>query len=81
MLNTAAKAIYSRHLGKVAVALLLVVGLTFLVGCQGFSSGKVASQQLPSGTLSLSGATLDFGSVTAGVAHSISEHYNADKRN
>ena len=35
------------------------------VGCQGFSAGKSAAQQ-PLGTLALSGASLDFGSVTAG---------------
>ena len=51
--------------------MLLVAGLTFLVGCQGFSSGKSASQQLPPGTLSLSGATLEFGSVTAGTSKTI----------
>src|SRR5664279_877741 len=65
MLNTAAKAIYSKQVGKVAGALLLVMGLTFLVGCQGFSSGKSSTQQ-SLGTLALSGASLDFGSVTTG---------------
>jgi Protein of unknown function (DUF1573)/Abnormal spindle-like microcephaly-assoc'd, ASPM-SPD-2-Hydin len=68
MLKTAAKANYSKHFGKVAGALLVVVGLTFLVGCQGFSTGKSSSQQPPSGTLSLGGASLDFGSVTAGTS-------------
>jgi hypothetical protein len=67
MLKTAAKAIDSKHLGKVAGALLVVAGLTFLVGCQGFSTGKSSSQQA-SGILSLSGASLDFGSVTAGTS-------------
>jgi len=65
MLNTAAKAIYSKLVGKVAGALLLVLGLTFLVGCQGFSSSKSSTQQ-PLGILALSGASLDFGSVTTG---------------
>ncbi len=70
MLKTAAKAIYSKQLGKVVGALLLVVGLTFLVGCQGFSSGKSSTQQ-PLGTLALSGASLDFGSVTTGQSKSM----------
>jgi Protein of unknown function (DUF1573)/Abnormal spindle-like microcephaly-assoc'd, ASPM-SPD-2-Hydin len=37
-----------------------------MMGCQGFSSSKGTTQQPPSGTLSLSGASLDFGSVVAG---------------
>jgi len=71
MLKTAAKATYSKHLGNVLGALLLVAGLTFLVGCQGFSSAKSTSQQVPSGALSLSGATLEFGSVTVGTSKTI----------
>ena len=71
MLKTAATEAYSKQLRKVVGALLLLVGITFLVGCQGFSSGKTTSQQLPSGTLSLSGTTLEFGSVTAGTSKTI----------
>jgi hypothetical protein len=48
---------------------LVVCCLATMIGCQGFSSGKTASQQPPpSGTLALSGASLDFGSVTAGTS-------------
>jgi hypothetical protein len=71
MLKTAARQIYSTQAGNVLGALLLVVGLIFLVGCQGFSSAKTTSPQLPSATLSLSGATLEFGSVTAGTSKTI----------
>jgi hypothetical protein len=39
-----------------------------MIGCQGFSTAKAASQQPLSGTLTLSGASLDFGSVTAGTS-------------
>jgi hypothetical protein len=39
-----------------------------MVGCQGFSSSKSATtQQVQAGTLSLSGASLSFGTVTAGT--------------
>jgi hypothetical protein len=53
-----------QHLRTSCLALVLL-GLAITMGCQGFSSGKSAAQQ-PLGTLALSGATLDFGSVTAG---------------
>jgi Protein of unknown function (DUF1573)/Abnormal spindle-like microcephaly-assoc'd, ASPM-SPD-2-Hydin len=46
---------------------LVLLCLATLVGCQGFSTGKSSSQS-PSGILSLSGASLDFGSVTAGTS-------------
>ena len=65
MRKTAATAICSKQVRRVIGALLLVAGLTFLVGCQGFSSGKSATQQAL-GNLVLSGANLDFGSVTTG---------------
>ena len=72
MLETAATSIHSKHLVKVAGALLLLVGLALLVGCQGFSSSKSAvSQQVQSGTLSLSTASLDFGSVTSGSSKTL----------
>ena len=49
--------------------LSLVLCCLAMIGCQGFSSGKTASQQPPpSGTMTLSGASLDFGSVTAGTS-------------
>src|SRR5271157_2022471 len=65
MLETAARAISSRHLWKAAGALLLLAGLAFLVGCQGLSAAGSSSQQQPT-TLSLLNTTLDFGSVAAG---------------
>jgi len=72
MLETAAKSIHSKHLAKVAGALLLLAGLAFLVGCQGFSSSKSAvNQQVQSGTLSLSSASLDFGIVTSGASKTL----------
>jgi hypothetical protein len=73
MLETAAKSIPSKHLVKVAGAMLLLPGLAFLVACQGFSSGKAAVQQAQSqsGTLSLNNASLDFGSVTAGTSKTL----------
>jgi hypothetical protein len=71
MLATTARAICPKDLGKVAGALLLLAGLTFLVGCQGFSSGNAAIQQVQSGTLSLNSASLDFGGVTAGTSKTL----------
>jgi hypothetical protein len=46
------------------------LSLAILIGCQGFSSGKSSTQQ-PLGTLALSGASLDFGSVTTGQSKSM----------
>ena len=55
-----------------AGTLLLVASLAFLVACQGFSSSKSATtQQVQSGTLSLSSASLDFGSVAAGTSKTL----------
>jgi Abnormal spindle-like microcephaly-assoc'd, ASPM-SPD-2-Hydin/Protein of unknown function (DUF1573) len=72
MLETGAKSIHSNHLVKAAGALLLLASLVFLVGCQGFSSSKSAvNQQVQSGTLSLSSASLDFGSVTSGASKTL----------
>ena len=42
--------------------------LATMIGCQGFSSGKADSQQPPTGTLALSGASLDFGSISPGTS-------------
>ena len=70
MLETAARAICSKHLGKVAGALVLLAGLTFLVGCQGVSAAGSSGQQ-HSSTLSLLTATLDFGSVAAGSSKTL----------
>src|SRR6202034_1536579 len=72
MRETAAKSIHSKHLLKVAGALLFLTGLALMVGCQGFSSSKSAvSQQVQSGTLSLSSASLDFGSVASGASKTL----------
>ena len=58
------------HSMKVAGVLLLLLGLSVLVGCQGLSTAN-ASNQPPSSTLSLGVASLDFGSVTAGSTKSL----------
>lgn len=48
---------------------LILVCLVTTMGCQGFSSAKSSTQtQTQLGTLALSGATLDFGSVTTGTS-------------
>ena len=48
---------------------MVLLCLATMVGCQGFSSSKsAATQQVQAGTLSLSGASLSFGSVTAGTS-------------
>src|SRR5579864_1030737 len=49
---------------------MVLVCLTIMVGCQGFSS-KSAITQPVGGTLSLSTGTLDFGSVTAGTSKTL----------
>ena len=72
MLETAATAIRSNKLGKAAGALLLLMAFAFLVGCQGFSTGKTTtSQTVQSGTLSLSSASVGFGSVAAGSSKAV----------
>ncbi len=68
MRETHARTICSRHLWKVAGASLLSTVLTFLLGCQGFSSAKAATQSTQAGTLSLNSASLDFGGVTSGTS-------------
>src|SRR6202034_932682 len=72
MRETAAKSIHSKHLLKVAGGLLFLTGPALMVGCQGVSSSQSAvSQQVQSGTLSLSSASLDFGSVTSGASKTL----------
>ena len=71
MRETSARAICSKRLWKVAGASLLLALLTFLLGCQGFSSAKAATQSTLAGTLSLNSASLDFGSVTAGTSKTL----------
>jgi hypothetical protein len=70
MLETVARVICSKHLGKVVGALVLLAGLTFLIGCQGVSAAGSSSQK-QSSTLSLLTSTLDFGSVTAGSSKTL----------
>ena len=70
MLETVARVICFKHLGKVLGALVLLAGLTFLLGCQGVSAAGSSSQK-QSSTLSLLTATLDFGSVTAGSSKTL----------
>jgi hypothetical protein len=53
---------------KLAMVLLCAVTM---VGCQGFSSKSSTSVQVQSGTLSLSGSSVDFGSVTAGTSKTV----------
>ena len=51
---------------------LIFLGLATMVGCQGFSAAKPATtQQTQVGGLVLSGASLDFGSVTAGTSKTL----------
>ncbi len=50
---------------------LVFLCLATMVGCQGFSSSKSASTQ-QSGILSLSGSSVDFGSVTVGTSKTLS---------
>ncbi len=48
---------------------LVLYGLLTTIGCQGFSSAKSStSTQTQSGTLVLSGSSLDFGNVTTGTS-------------
>ena len=70
MLETVARVICSKHLGKVVGALVLLAGLTFLIGCQGVSAAGSSSQK-QSSTLSLLTSALDFGSVTAGSSKTL----------
>ena len=55
-----------------AEVVLILLGLATMVGCQGFSAAKPATtQQTQVGSLVLSGASLDFGSVTAGTSKTL----------
>jgi len=66
MIETSARAIFEKHLIKAVGSLLLVAGLTVLVGCQGFSTGGSGQKQASTLSLSIVTSTLDFGSVAAG---------------
>ena len=70
MQKTASRTSCSKHVWKVAGALLFLAGLTFLTGCQGFSTAKAATQS-QAGTLSLNSASLDFGSIPAGASKTL----------
>ena len=55
-----------------AGVVLIFLGLATMVGCQGFSAAKPATTQPAQvGGLVLSGASLDFGSVTAGISKTL----------
>ena len=55
-----------------AGVVLIFLGLATMIGCQGFSAAKPATtQQTQVGGLVLSGASLDFGSVTAGTSKTL----------
>src|SRR6266498_5266547 len=71
MLETAARSIFEKHLIKAASTLILVAGLTVLVGCQGFSTGGSGQNQASTLSLSLVTSTLDFGSVAAGTSKTL----------
>jgi len=64
-----ASAVKHNRASKLGIVLLC---LATMVGCQGVSTSKSATQTLQSGTLSLSGASLDFGSVTSGTSKTLS---------
>jgi len=70
MVNTVARTICARRLGKAGGALLLLVSLSFLVGCQGVSAAGSSNQQ-QSSTLSLISTSLSFGSVAAGSSKTL----------
>src|SRR5579863_6618214 len=63
MRKTSKSKTFPTSLGKAAGGLLLLAGLTFLVGCQGVSAGGSSNPQT---TLNLGSGSLDFGSVAAG---------------
>ena len=51
---------------------MLLLGLSFLAGCQGLSAGSSPKDTQPQvGTLSLANASLDFGSVVAGASKTL----------
>ena len=57
---------------KTAQLLILLLGLSFLAGCAGLSAGTPAKNtQQQVGTLSLANASIDFGSVVAGVTKTL----------
>src|SRR5579885_1677623 len=58
---------------KATIAMFLLLAISFLAGCQGVSAGSRTSvtQQQP-GNLSLSGNSVDFGSVIAGSTKTLS---------
>lgn len=61
---------YPKRLLKAAIELLLLAGLSLLVGCVGVSAGAGSGGQ-QSGTLSFAAAILDFGNVTSGSSKAL----------
>lgn len=71
MARTTTKKVCSNYPARVAIlAALALAGLSFLTACQGVSTG--GSNQQQTSTLSLSAATLQFGSVSAGSSKTLS---------
>jgi HYDIN/CFA65/VesB family protein/ASPM-SPD-2-Hydin domain-containing protein len=65
---------YARNPWTAASVFLLLLGLSLLTGCAGLSAGsntKTSQQQEQLGTISLGSASLDFGSVAAGTAKTL----------
>jgi HYDIN/CFA65/VesB-like, Ig-like domain/Cep192 domain 4 len=57
---------------KIAHLTMLLLGLSFLAGCQGLSAGSPAKEsQQQVGTLALANASMDFGSVVAGATKTL----------
>jgi hypothetical protein len=69
MITSSRKALGAKGLRVASVGLLLL-SLAILVGCQGFSSSKPATQ-VQSGGLLLASASLDFGSVKVGASKTL----------
>src|ERR1700689_2533829 len=54
-------------------ALIIVLALATMVGCQGFSSGKTSSQSAQPGSLTALPASVTFGNVQVGTSQSLSD--------
>jgi hypothetical protein len=61
------------HLPARWTALIVVLALALMVGCQGFSSGKSSSQPPPAGSLSAAPASVSFGNVQVGTTQAQSD--------
>jgi hypothetical protein len=61
------------HLPARWTALIIMLALATMVGCQGFSSGKSSSQTTQPGSLSASPASVSFGNVQIGTSQTQSD--------